>query len=500
MGVHDVVVIGAGNGGLTASTALAKEGLDVLLLERHNVPGGCATSFCRGRFEFEVALHQLSGVGTEQKPGPLRMLLGELGVLGDLELVQMPDLYCAQLADHFYIALEADRAKAVAELQARFPHEKEAIERFFDLAYALTQQLLGAVYFRDPEVNQEKYPLVYQFLFKPASQVLDAFFDDELLKAVVSVYWTYLGLPPSRLSFAYLALLLFSYLEFKPFHIKGGSQALSNVLADKFLSYSGTLRLNCGAERILVENGAVNAVVTEHGEEIPTRRVISNVSPITTYLELIGREHVPGSVLTDMGSRNLSTSAFTMYLGLDGTPEEVGLTHSTTFLAMDTDLSDRLLDRMRRLEIDDDGLLVTCYDVVVPEFSPPGTCQASVVGLKYGDAWLRVPPTDYHRVKYECAEAMLRRVERLAPDIRRHIEEVEVATPLTHMRYLRHPAGSIYGFEHYMKDTFFFRPERASPIKGLHFASGWVGEGGFQPTLEAGRSAARAIIRELGKD
>jgi hypothetical protein len=51
-----------------------------------------------------------------------------------------------------------------------------------------------------------------------------------------------------------------------------------------------------------------------------------------------------------------------------------------------------------------------------------------------------------------------------------------------------------------MKDTFFFRPERASPIKGLHFASGWVGEGGFQPTLESGRSAARAIIRELGKD
>ena len=69
---YDVIVIGAGNGGITASAALAQKGLNVLLLERHNIPGGCATSFCRGRFEFEVALHQLSGMGTVEKPGPLR--------------------------------------------------------------------------------------------------------------------------------------------------------------------------------------------------------------------------------------------------------------------------------------------------------------------------------------------------------------------------------------------------------------------------------------------
>ena len=62
---YDVVVIGAGNGGLTSAVSLAGKGLKVLLLERHNIPGGCATSFVRGRFEFEVALHQLSGMGTE---------------------------------------------------------------------------------------------------------------------------------------------------------------------------------------------------------------------------------------------------------------------------------------------------------------------------------------------------------------------------------------------------------------------------------------------------
>ena len=78
---YDVVVIGAGNGGMTAALTLAKAGRKVLLLERHNIPGGCATSFIRGRFEFEVALHQLSGMGSADKPGPLRSILGEMGVL-----------------------------------------------------------------------------------------------------------------------------------------------------------------------------------------------------------------------------------------------------------------------------------------------------------------------------------------------------------------------------------------------------------------------------------
>ncbi|HPS93848.1 MAG TPA: FAD-dependent oxidoreductase, partial [Deltaproteobacteria bacterium] len=90
---YDVVVIGAGNGGLTCALTLAQAGRKVLMLERHNVPGGCATSFVRGRFEFEVALHQLSGMGSPERPGPLRAILGEMGVLDKLEFVEMENLY-----------------------------------------------------------------------------------------------------------------------------------------------------------------------------------------------------------------------------------------------------------------------------------------------------------------------------------------------------------------------------------------------------------------------
>ena len=45
---YGVIVIGAGNGGLAAAATTAKAGLKTLLLERHNIPGGSASSFVRG--------------------------------------------------------------------------------------------------------------------------------------------------------------------------------------------------------------------------------------------------------------------------------------------------------------------------------------------------------------------------------------------------------------------------------------------------------------------
>ena len=144
MDKYDVVVIGAGNGGLTAAATLAQKGLNVLMLERHNIPGGAATSFCRGRFEFEVALHQLNGLGTLEKPGLLRMALDKLGVMNDLEFVELSDLYHVAASDGLRLTLSTDRAATIAALQNSFPHEKDAIQRFFDLMASYANDMIGA--------------------------------------------------------------------------------------------------------------------------------------------------------------------------------------------------------------------------------------------------------------------------------------------------------------------------------------------------------------------
>jgi len=425
------------------------------------------------------------------------MLLASLGVLEDLTFVEMKDLFSVSMTDGFRLTLRADKDQVISELEQRFPHEKAAIHQFFDLVYAYANNMLAAFFFKDPAPSREKYPVLYSHAFKPASEVLDEIFTDPLLKGLLSVYWGYLGLPPNRLSFAYLAMLLFVYIEFKPFHIKGGSQALSNAILNRFLSNGGTARFNGGAKRIIVENGAVQGVVTDDGDRIQTEHVVSNASQVTTYAQLMDRENIPDQVFTEMGGRSLSPSAFTLFVGFDCEPGELGITGSTNFLIDSFEFDDRIFSRMRSVDITGETMVLSCYDVADPDFSPAGACQANIVTLKYGEPWMRIPPARYHSVKFQCAESMLRRVEAIFPGVRTHIEELEAATPLTHMRYLGHPEGAIYGFEQYTKDSMFFQPGRYAPIEGLYFASGWIGDCGFQPTLNAGMSAAKSILKKL---
>ena len=117
----DAVVIGAGNAGLTAAATLQRAGVSTLLIERHNVPGGCATSFRRGRFEFETALHQLSGLGHEGQAFSLRGLFDALGVSDRIEFVEEHDLYRAVVPGVVDLTLPADLEGAINAIEEGFP-------------------------------------------------------------------------------------------------------------------------------------------------------------------------------------------------------------------------------------------------------------------------------------------------------------------------------------------------------------------------------------------
>ena len=77
MAKYDAVVIGSGTGGMSAALTLAGAGKKTLLIEQHNLPGGCSTSFIRGRFEFDASLHEFCGVGEEGNWGMLGKLMME---------------------------------------------------------------------------------------------------------------------------------------------------------------------------------------------------------------------------------------------------------------------------------------------------------------------------------------------------------------------------------------------------------------------------------------
>ena len=157
---------------------------------------------------------------------------------------------------------------------------------------------------------------------------------------------------------------------------------------------------------------------------------------------------------------------------------------------------ERAYRQSKYIEPNPDMLLLTCYDAMDCNFSQKGTSQVAVICMSYSDPWEKIPPQQYYETKCRMADQILNIVEKHFPGIRAHIEEIEIATPLTYMRYLGTPGGAIYGFEQFTKDTNYFVSPR-SPIEGLYLAGAWAGSGGFQPTLQSGIEAGKAVIREL---
>ncbi|MGV3668027.1 MAG: phytoene desaturase family protein [Leptospira bouyouniensis] len=501
MSHYDTIVIGAGNAGLMAATRLQREGSKTLLLERHNVPGGCATSFVRGDFEFEVALHQLSGVGTESEPFIMRRVFEELGVLDKIELVMEEELYRIIMPGKLDVTLPADWLELQNHLITLFPNEKEQINKFFKLSEAVVKEyyfVLPRVRLaNDKEKIRTKCPNFSAYGLRSTTEVLNEFFSTEDLIDVITPYWSYVGIPTTDLVFAEFIGMLYFYCVYKPWHIKGGSQMLSSALLSSFEEAGGEVRFHCAAEKILTQNGAVCGVILETGETITCDAVVSNASPLITYHELLDLETPPNSVIKDFKSRRMGVSAVCLYLGLDCSPEELGFTTASTFV-MTTSNSSVTEDRMYTLDAPDWGM-VTCYNFIDEELAPKGKAVVTLVALQYGEAWKDIPPEKYISTKYEFGSKLIDLIEKAYPNIRQHIEKAEVATPMTMMRYLNTPGGAIYGFKQMLQDGHLMR-ESLDAIEGLYSSSSWTSMGGFQPTYLNGYFTARKIIKQLRRN
>lgn len=487
---YDAIVIGAGNGGLTSACALAQDGVKTILLEKHNIPGGYATSFCRGRFEFEVSLHQLSGLGTKEKPGSLRKILDSLGVTDEIDWVEMKNICRVIVPGILNIGIPADREKAIAVLKGRFPDESESIEKFFEIIYKCWTEFIEIYHYNfdsvdinakvDPAASSEKYPFYFKYAYMNLQEFLNSFINDPLLKVVLSVLSAYSG-PPAEISVIDLAIWIYLYIEYKPFHINGCSQALSNAIMEKYLEYGGKVQYNCGARKIVVENGVALGVITEKGEEIRAKHIVADISPLTVYKEMIEPGNVPQAALDQLRGSEIGPSTFTVFVGLDCEATEIGLNDTNCFIIIPG----------RK------PVMLACHDVVAPACSAAGTTTLSLCIVQSHTSWVNVPPDQYNDRKYEYAERVIEAAETVFPSFRSHIEEVEIGTPVTHMRYCGAPGGAIGGFKYYNKE-YILSPVKHDYINNLSFVGAFVNNpGGYHPTLSHGWAVGHDIARKI---
>lgn len=511
MNNFDVIVIGAGNGGLSAAATIATEGKKVGIFEAHNLPGGCGTSFRRGRFEFEVALHQLSSMGTPEKPGPLRELFRKFGIEDQIEWIEIKDLFRVNYDDGTGITLPANREECVDHLSSIFPNEKDNIKKYFDTVYKFCEESAefaaksaDSIGGKEPSalkkgivkfVFPKKYATLANYALKGTQEVLDEFFSEPKLKLALSAYWSFMGVPPANFPFTILAKCTYIYIEDKPFYLRGGSQVMSQALAEAVVKNGGDVYYNTKIDKIIIENNKAVGVITESGDEYRAKVIISNISPIHTYAKLLSKDEIPKEAVDYLKPYKVGISALTCFIGLDCTPEEIGFTSSFTLNYQSLDANKDYLNS-HNLMPDKDPLIATCYTVDDPTVSPPGTSIITAGTLKFSKPWEELSPQEYYKTKYKAGQIIVDRLEEMYPGFKSHIETISIATPITHMRYLGHPGGAIYGYEQDLKSSVFFFPTQ-SYIKGLEFSSGWVHVCGFGPNYLNGNTVAKKVLEQL---
>lgn len=293
-------------------------------------------------------------------------------------------------------------------------------------------------------------------------------------------------------------MTLASYIRRGPAFPKGRSQALSNAFIDTFEELGGDALINCGVAQILTENGHVSGVITDRDEVFQADWIISNADPITTCREMIGTEKIPLTFFQRLQSSEVAASTVNVYMGVAQPHSKLGLTEHEIFINADYDF-ERHYQAMHTLDTPP-AMALTCYNVVYPDVSPPGTTIVVLTSLAYGQPWYAVSPMDYVDTKNRIADSMIQTAEKIAPDLRKYAEVVEVSTPLTNIRYAGTLGGSIYGFNQPPRDNMVWRMGTKGPLPGLYFVGAWVQPGGgFEPSIMSGQIAGAAVVRKIKK-
>ena len=508
MNKYDVIVIGAGNGGLAAAVRVLMAGKSCLVCEKHNIPGGFATSFVRGRFEFEASLHEFNGIGTPEQPGSTRQLFEQLGVADKIEWVQLKDAYHLISRREGYDYVMPFGYEEFAKANNKIHPQGEKYVRDF---FALCQQIRDAIEYLtvskgkpDPQVMMEKYP---DYLACSSYSVNEAFEALGYPKEIVdnlNAYWCYLGADGNNLSFLHYANMVYSYYSKGATIPKYRSHELSLAFEQRIHELGGDIWFNSEVTGILTdESGHVSGIRLKDGREIASRHVIADISPNVVYGKLMKPEAVPEKARKLTNFRKLAGRGFTVFLGLNRSAEELGIKDHNYFIY---DTCDNVEQYQAMKKFGNTAAQATvCLNNGDPDCSPPGTAILYMTTLFTDDIWSTVKEEDYFRIKNEVAGAMIRRFEEATgTNIHDHIEEIAIASPQTYARYCGHPQGTIYGYESQYYDGLMNRIQMVEEdhcVEGLRIGGGF-GERllGYPSSYKSGYNEAGRTLRDIEKE
>lgn len=513
MARYDVVVIGAGLGGLTAGAILAREGRKVLIIERSNSVGGAASSYKSGDLFVEGSLHETSD--PHDPRDPKHDALSRAGVIDAVKWIPSDVLYQVRggpLAQPFVLPDNFEEARRA--LTERFPEARAGIHQLLgEMEHIASQagtlskaagasgnarQNVGALRKLVPSIGDWKLSL---------SQKLDSVFGDhEAVKCAIAANLSYFHDDPATLWWVFFAMAQGSYLQSGGRYVQGGSQRLSSALARAIRVAGGEVLVRRLVTDIALDsNGRVSSVThsARDGSDPKTvegLRVIGNAAPET--LAALMPAPAAETLKASYARQAPSASLFALTLGLAKPPREFGIAcYSTQILPPDMSrLSDYAKGATRMA--DEPGGLMPPMSVVdyaaIDSGVPTPPFVLSVLGPDHLSNWDSSDMDAYRAKRGRWQQAIVDYLDRIYPGLAGAVVASSFNSALSVRQYLNAPHGAVYGFAPSPQHTTQRIPRRSprTVVPGLYLASAYAGFGGYSGVVQSAGACADMILGE----
>jgi phytoene dehydrogenase-like protein len=523
---YDAIVIGGGHNGLVHAAYLARAGLRVVVLERRHLVGGAAvTEQLVPGFKFSVFSYVVSLL----RPEIIRDL--DLARHG-LEVLPLESTV-TPMFNGDYLAAWGDHDETRRELCRHSLRDADAYDEYGKLMHhmAMAVKPILAMIPPDPtslapsdlrgllklgkhfrELAPKQFHALYKLMTMSAGDFLDEWFETDVLKATKSasgIIGTFMG--PRTPGSAYV--LLHHYMgeidgAFRAWGFaKGGTGAISESIASAARALGAEIRLNASVARILTRGSTVTGVALENGDELLAPRVVTSLDPKRTFLTLLDPATLPAPFVEDIRRYKIRGSSGKVNVALNALPNfscmpgpgrhhRGAISISPSLAYVETAYDDAKYGSFSREPYMD----IIFPSAIDPHMAPPGRHVMSVF-VQYAPSTITGGWDDAKREAF--GEAVIRVIERFAPDIRRCIIEKQVLTPADIEAITGLTEGNIFQGELALHQLFFLRPAAGfakfrTPLRGLYQCGSATHPGGGIMGA-GGRLAALELLKDSGR-
>lgn len=500
---YDIIIIGASLACLSAALQLGGKKDSILVLEQQLTPGGVATSYVRGGTEFEASLHEMMSVGTKENPLAVRSFLDSHKV--DVDWLRLDECYrfIAPGIDVKVHSGDNGNFKTPAKDIASISQEKDAYDKvlyFLELCDKVSKSFFDLSLKKvDLEERKTLYPEYDKYINSSLEDVFDELKLEPAIRDVLSAYWSYWGSPINDTPFVVSSIILAGYFGYGAYIPKNTSFEIGIKMVKACMEKGIQIEFGQKVQNILVEDEKVKGVRLANGTVINCDYIISGAYPNTLYNMIEGFK-IPNKLDEQLSNKDIGVTCFSVNMLLDKDYHDLNIKDYSTFYCLEK------LDTIKEYNGSFDYhnwkyITSVCLNVANEDASMKGTTLYSITYLPKIVFVNNFTVDNYYQLKDEITSYLIEiESKRLGINLKEHIIELAVETPITISRYTSSYKGSIYGYRHQMKDSITSRIERQIDenfISGLFFANATSVFGdGMAPAFSNGKVAAMNLVME----